>query len=208
MLAARTDRRVVAPGTLLLANQVSGSFSVLRREVLDTALPFPRLAVATQMHDHWLGLCAAVGAGYTVVDEPLQDYVQHGGNLVGEVERRHPRTPWGALRLLSRLAADRTGRRGPTALVRTAHETGIGWRRMLVRTLVARCPAEPAVARMDRQVGQPSVVRTLAAIAGGLRSGDVPVGTALTLAAGLPVEAAAALVPAVATPSPLTGRAS
>lgn len=184
VLAARTDRRVVAPGTLLLANQVSGSFSVLRREVLDTALPFPRLAVATQMHDHWLGLCAAVGAGYTVVDEPLQDYVQHGGNLVGEVERRHPRTPWGALRLLSRLAAGHAGRTGATRMVRAAAANGLGWRRLVAAELVTRRPGrrsdELAVA-----IGT-APRRSAAALLRAVGSGALPRPTALTLLAGLP----------------------
>jgi glycosyltransferase involved in cell wall biosynthesis len=76
-------------GDLLATNVVTGAASVLRREVLDVALPFPR-EVDGSHHDHWLALCALALGDVAYVDRPLVDYVQHGANLVGHAERRPP----------------------------------------------------------------------------------------------------------------------
>jgi glycosyltransferase involved in cell wall biosynthesis len=72
---------------LLATNVVTGAASLLRREVLDVALPFPR-EVDGSYHDHWLALCALALGDLAYVDRPLVDYVQHGANLVGHAERR------------------------------------------------------------------------------------------------------------------------
>src|SRR4051812_1867187 len=84
---------------LLATNVVTGAAAVLRREVLDLALPFPR-EVDGSYHDHWLAVCALALGDVAYVDRPLVDYVQHGANLVGHAERRAPagapraRAPW------------------------------------------------------------------------------------------------------------------
>lgn len=67
-------------------NQVTGSACVIRAELLASALPFPE-STDLAFHDHWLGVCAAAGEGIVVVDAPLQLYIQHGQNVIGE-ERR------------------------------------------------------------------------------------------------------------------------
>lgn len=67
---------------LLLANTVTGAASLFRRELLDVALPFPA-RVGNAFHDHWLACCALAAGGIAYVEEPLYDYVQHGGNVVG-----------------------------------------------------------------------------------------------------------------------------
>src|SRR4051794_22117166 len=72
---------------LLATNVVTGAAAVLRREVLDVALPFPR-EVDGSYHDHWLALCALALGDVAYVDRPLVDYVQHGANLVGHAQRR------------------------------------------------------------------------------------------------------------------------
>src|SRR5437879_6590707 len=67
---------------LLIANTVTGAAAMLRRRVLDDILPFPP-AFGAAFHDHWLA-CAALAAGeIRYVDQPLYDYVQHGGNVIG-----------------------------------------------------------------------------------------------------------------------------
>jgi hypothetical protein len=76
-------------GDLLATNVVTGAASVLRREVLDVALPFAP-EVDGSYHDHWLALCALALGDLVYVDRPLVDYVQHGANLVGHAERRAP----------------------------------------------------------------------------------------------------------------------
>ena len=84
-------------GDLLATNVVTGAASVLRREVLDVALQFPR-EVDGSYHDHWLALCALALGGLAYVDRPLVDYVQHGANLVGHAQRRGSapaaKAPW------------------------------------------------------------------------------------------------------------------
>ncbi|QKE85501.1 bifunctional glycosyltransferase/class I SAM-dependent methyltransferase [Arthrobacter sp. NEB 688] len=188
-----TARRVVSPVALLLGNQVTGCFSVLRRDLLDVALPFPRFATVTQLHDHWLGVCASVTGGYVVLDAPVQDYLQHGRNLVGETDHRHPRTPWGVVRTLHHLREAHPGLPRPGGLAAVAHATGIGWRRTMVETLRHRLPGSPAVACLDAALGRPGVRATSATVARGIASRQVATGTALTLVAGLPRESVASL---------------
>jgi hypothetical protein len=80
-------------GDLLATNVVTGAASLLRREVLDVALPFPP-EVEGSHHDHWLALCALALGDLAYVDRPLVDYVQHGANVVGHAPRRPgPGTP-------------------------------------------------------------------------------------------------------------------
>ncbi len=68
---------------LLLNNSMSGAMMLFRRESLDMALPFPEPTNAAY-HDHWVAACCAALGTLEATAEPLQDYVQHGGNVVGE----------------------------------------------------------------------------------------------------------------------------
>jgi Glycosyl transferase family 2 len=68
--------------SLVLANTVTGAATMLRRELLDDALPFPPYTPGA-FHDHWLA-CVALSLGeLAYVQRPLWDYVQHGDNLLG-----------------------------------------------------------------------------------------------------------------------------
>lgn len=78
-----TDREYSNFFGLVADNTVTGSLSVFRRDLLDLALPFPNPTDAA-FHDHWLGLCAAATGGIRMMPEALQDYVQHGSNVIGE----------------------------------------------------------------------------------------------------------------------------
>lgn len=78
-----TRRRQVELASLIVENQVTGSFSIMRRELLEHALPFPP-PTSVSFHDHWLGVCAQAHGGYWIHDATLQDYVQHDSNVVGE----------------------------------------------------------------------------------------------------------------------------
>lgn len=62
--------------SLLVANTVTGAASLFRRELLETALPFPP-AVAEPYHDHWLALCALSLGELTYLDRPTYDRVRH-----------------------------------------------------------------------------------------------------------------------------------
>lgn len=64
---------------LLRRNLVTGATTVLRRALLETALPFPQEWV----HDEWLGVVAAAIGRVDVLAQPLIDYRQHGNNQIG-----------------------------------------------------------------------------------------------------------------------------
>jgi|GEM_PF-1955412 len=85
---APATRRMPDPSLcdLLAENEVTGASALLRAAVIAAALPLPRLPGL--FHDHWLALVARTQG--RVVFEPgvVQDYVQHGGNVVGEDPRR------------------------------------------------------------------------------------------------------------------------
>jgi glycosyltransferase involved in cell wall biosynthesis len=68
--------------SLLVANSVTGAASLIRRELLDWALPFPP-AQFHHYHDHWVGLVALSLGEIAFVPEPLYDYVQHGEASLG-----------------------------------------------------------------------------------------------------------------------------
>ena len=68
--------------SLLVANSVSGAATLLRRDLLDDALPFPP-AQFSHYHDHWLALAALALGEIRFVDRPLYDYVQHGHAALG-----------------------------------------------------------------------------------------------------------------------------
>lgn len=70
--------------SLLISNTVPGAASLLRRRVLDRALPFPD-GPGWDFHDHWLALVALALGDVAYVDRPLYDYVQHPGAVLGRV---------------------------------------------------------------------------------------------------------------------------
>lgn len=108
---------------LLLTNTVSGAASLVRREVLDLALPFPP-ALPGSFHDHWLAVCALAVGDIVYVDRPVIDYVQHAGNVVGHAER--PRR------------ADRTGEGSWRARAARDHERHVQRPALFARTLLER----------------------------------------------------------------------
>lgn len=86
--------------SLLIANSITGAASLMRRELVQLALPFPEVP-GYQFHDHWIGLVALAAGEIAYVDRPLYDYVQHRGAVFGDVsvgpresrrDRAHPRT--------------------------------------------------------------------------------------------------------------------
>jgi len=104
--------------SLLVANTVTGAAALVRREVVELALPFPD-APGVQFHDQWLALVALATGDIAYVDRPLYDYVQHGGAVFGDVGAAGRRRPWRA--------------------ARGAYFLGYLGREVLARTLLARC---------------------------------------------------------------------
>ncbi len=79
----RNEHRDIA--TLMVSNTVTGAASLFRTSLLSYLLPFPE-APGPAFHDHWLALVALATGDVGYVDQPLQDYVQHGANVTSNVE--------------------------------------------------------------------------------------------------------------------------
>jgi glycosyltransferase involved in cell wall biosynthesis len=67
---------------LLMTNSVTGAASLFRHDLLAYALPFPPRQFA-HFHDHWIALVAVALGDIAFVEQPLYDYVQHGGATLG-----------------------------------------------------------------------------------------------------------------------------
>ncbi len=64
--------------SLIVANVVTGAASLLRRDLLDDALPFPPASPEHAVyHDHWLALCALGSGAIAYLDAPTYDYSRH-----------------------------------------------------------------------------------------------------------------------------------
>mgnify|MGYP001150276524 CR=1 FL=1 len=136
VVTGHTDRQQVSLPTLLLDNQVTGSLAVLDPSILRVALPFPE-PEPNSYHDHWLGVVAAAVDGYAIVDDILQSYVQHGGNVIGEATGSDVRGRMG------RLVAG-----GPSAGLNRLATQRWGWRQRMAREIGRRRPsalADPGV---------------------------------------------------------------
>jgi len=134
-----TDRSFFSTSELILDNVVSGALSLFRADVLISALPFPR-KTDVAYHDHWLGLCAALGGGIETISDVVQDYVQHGRNVIGE--------ELGTTKL-ARLRSLRQRRRGIQEALRYFVNHRWRWRVHMARLALLRFPQ---VVGRDRQV--------------------------------------------------------
>ncbi len=87
---------------LLRRNIVTGATLLMRRELAETAAPFP----PAWLHDEWLAIVAAARGGVDVVDAPLISYRQHGANQVGAVRL----SLLGKLRRMAQPGSERSAR--------------------------------------------------------------------------------------------------
>lgn len=71
---------------LLLANCVTGHACLIKRAVLDRALPFPE---KIKVHDHWLAIVAAAKEGIAVYEDVLSLYRRHDDNALLSNKKRH-----------------------------------------------------------------------------------------------------------------------
>lgn len=81
MTVAERDlyRAGAAFDALLRRNLVTGATTMFRRSLVETAAPLP----PGWVHDEWLGIIAAATGEVDVIEVPLIDYRQHGGNQIG-----------------------------------------------------------------------------------------------------------------------------
>ncbi|QNE45984.1 glycosyltransferase family 2 protein [Glaciihabitans sp. INWT7] len=75
----RQVRSGAAFDVLLRRNVATGATMMVRRELLDSAAPFP----LPWVHDEWLAIIAAATASVDLMTERLVDYRQHGANQIG-----------------------------------------------------------------------------------------------------------------------------
>lgn len=188
VVAESTGRRDVDLGALIAQNQVTGSLCVFRRCVLDLAIPFPRLDTVTQVHDHWIAVCAEATGGALVIDDVVQDYVQHSANVLGEVSGR--KSIARSLQNLLAMSRKYRGTAAPAAVFKTANDLSYGWRRVMADTLRERLPAnhhsaDDAVAAFESGHCWNKTIKVLVA---GLRRGDVAPSCFLEFVAGAPAE--------------------
>jgi len=80
---SRFELRAVTVGsgfeTLLRRNLMTGATMMIRRTLLDSALPFP----SSWVHDEWLACIAAAVGEVSLLGDRLTDYRQHGTNQIG-----------------------------------------------------------------------------------------------------------------------------
>jgi glycosyltransferase involved in cell wall biosynthesis len=95
-----------SPAALLMTNSVTGAASLLRRDVLDYALPFPPAQFA-HFHDHWIALTAIARGRIEFVARPLYDYVQHDDATLGHTAANRMPGLASRLRRLTRHPRDR-----------------------------------------------------------------------------------------------------
>jgi glycosyltransferase involved in cell wall biosynthesis len=67
---------------LIRRNLVTGATTMVRRELVERAVPFP----GGWIHDEWLAILAAATGRLVPIDESLIDYRQHGANQIGVIE--------------------------------------------------------------------------------------------------------------------------
>lgn len=188
VMAESTNRRNVPLLDLIIQNQVTGGQTVFRRELLRLGLPFPRLKTVTEVHDHWLAVCAAASGTVLVTDDVVQDYVQHGGNVLGEAKRGFD--PFRSVKRLASIADRFEGGHSLGRLVRASSALSYGWRRVMVDALVERSPdARPRLTPARQAFGAHRTWRrTMAALVAGLRRGNVEPPCFVEFVAGIPGE--------------------
>jgi len=83
------EGRVRHPGLrgLLYRNNITGMTVLMRKSLVEAALPFPPQSGVHFYHDLWLGLVAEARNGVTLISEPLVDYRQHSDNVMGAIEK-------------------------------------------------------------------------------------------------------------------------
>jgi len=80
--------------SLLITNAITGAAALMRRELVERALPFPP-PHGDIFHDHWIALVAMSTGQIRYVDRPLYDYVQHSDAAIGFTNANAGRGRWG-----------------------------------------------------------------------------------------------------------------
>ncbi|MER2135051.1 MAG: glycosyltransferase [Arthrobacter sp.] len=188
VITANTARRNVPYAHLIAQNQITGGQTVFRRSLLDLALPFPRLNTVTEVHDHWLAACAGAVDSVLVVDEIVQDYVQHGANVLGEAAGGFD--PLRSVRQAASLADRFEGGHSPAQVAAACRKLSFGWRQVMMDTLSERLdrPGPEFARAYDAFSSGHRWPPALSVLASGLRSGNIAPACAAEFIAGVPGE--------------------
>ena len=124
--------------SMLVTNNVTGAASLFRRELLETALPFPPGGTGQELyHDHWLALCALAQGPLVYVDRPTHDYTRHDASVtLTEADGHWVAPPRGRLGA-ARMRARRFGRRLRLASRSPGWRSAYTGRYLLIRQLGA-----------------------------------------------------------------------
>lgn len=170
-----TERRNGTVAQITLSNQFTGSLSVLRASLLDVAVPFPRLNSRAAAHDHWLAVCAGALGRTRVIDEVVQDYVQHDANVFGDPTSMAPPSGWRAsLTNARRMSVDASGSAGVGNIMRTTFDVYVGWRQLMADTLRIRTPESVPASLGLGFSGRRRLRKTARILRCALRDGYVP----------------------------------
>jgi glycosyltransferase involved in cell wall biosynthesis len=131
---------------LIAANTVTGAASMFRRSLLEHVLPFPQ-QTGSSFHDHWIAVVALAIGTLSYVDEPLYDYVQHQGNVIGHDAGGHAAV-LETLRstLLGWCYFLKTGAKPNLDFWRDVYVNDVLWLRIIAETILLRLDA-----RLDRR---------------------------------------------------------
>jgi glycosyltransferase involved in cell wall biosynthesis len=155
VISATTNRRDLDALHFTLTNQFTGGLCIFRREVLDLALPFPRMSTPSEVHDHWIALCASAQDGTLVIDSVVQDYVQHSDNAIGEMlSTPSPFRLRDSWRNVRSIAQRYEGSRHLSAIARAVFKVSVGWRQLMVDTLADRAPGAPGIDKLVALFGR------------------------------------------------------
>ena len=121
--------------SLLISNTIPGAACLMRRHVIERALPFPESS-GWDFHDHWLALVALALGDIAYVDRPLYDYVQHPRAVLGRATSEPLAA--GAARGVRAWLARRCG----VGRWRSAYFTVYLQRKLYAEALLARCERE------------------------------------------------------------------
>ncbi len=90
MFAFEGRHRRPGSRTLLYRNSITGMTTLMRRSLVEIALPFPAQSAVHYYHDLWLALLAEATGGIVLIPEATVDNRQHRANSIGAVDRRAP----------------------------------------------------------------------------------------------------------------------
>ncbi|WP_067198424.1 glycosyltransferase [Microbacterium sp. XT11] len=140
--AGHTDRRDLGPLMTVLNNQFTGSLCIARGDLARLSIPFPRMSSRAAAHDHWIAVLAGAHGGTRIVDQVVQDYVQHDSNVFGDPSRMQASNGLQAVRIAVTNALAFTRRyessASPVAVLRMYFRVYVGWRQLMAETLAQR----------------------------------------------------------------------